>query len=303
MSSTENTKAAGTGIIPVPVILDTDIGNDPDDMLALAMILDRPEFDLRAVFTTGAAPGLRAVLARHLCRVAGRDIPIGVGEVPPGYDEPVRFHVGYFERQGAVLSDAHKFPPANEVFSGLKVYGEERITLITIGPLTTTASLVKSYPDWSEKIGKIVSMGGFISLWEKNRYLREHNFSSDVGSAFGVLAHSEFDHVCVTKNVCQGLIMKAEDVPRLNTSGSPARNWAFGFMREWFVNREKKLLHDPLTAVAAIDPGPLKFKPVRFNVREDGKIRGEIDEYSHCQAAIGGFPKADVSWFNQYFYG
>ena len=44
----------------LPVVLDTDMGNDPDDLLALAMILDRPEFYLHAVIVSGKSPVLMA---------------------------------------------------------------------------------------------------------------------------------------------------------------------------------------------------------------------------------------------------
>jgi Inosine-uridine preferring nucleoside hydrolase len=36
---------------PIPIVLDTDIGTDIDDAFALALVLDSPELDLRAVTT------------------------------------------------------------------------------------------------------------------------------------------------------------------------------------------------------------------------------------------------------------
>lgn len=48
---------------PIPIVLDTDIGSDIDDVFALALILKSPELNLRAVTTvstdTQARPARR----------------------------------------------------------------------------------------------------------------------------------------------------------------------------------------------------------------------------------------------------
>ncbi|HYL42285.1 MAG TPA: nucleoside hydrolase, partial [Ktedonobacteraceae bacterium] len=58
------------------VLIDTDIGDDIDDALALALALHSPELDVRAVTTVFGNTNQRARLAAHLLAVFGReDIP------------------------------------------------------------------------------------------------------------------------------------------------------------------------------------------------------------------------------------
>jgi hypothetical protein len=45
---------------PIPIVLDTDIGGDIDDAFALAVVLDSPELDLRAVTTVSGDTGTRS---------------------------------------------------------------------------------------------------------------------------------------------------------------------------------------------------------------------------------------------------
>ena len=50
----------------IPVILDTDIGGDIDDIWALAMLLKSPELDLRLVTTNTGNTEYRARVAARL---------------------------------------------------------------------------------------------------------------------------------------------------------------------------------------------------------------------------------------------
>jgi purine nucleosidase/pyrimidine-specific ribonucleoside hydrolase len=64
----------------LPLILDTDIGDDVDDALALALILRSPELDLRGITTVFADTKARTRQARTLLKLAGRtDVPVADG--------------------------------------------------------------------------------------------------------------------------------------------------------------------------------------------------------------------------------
>ncbi len=62
------------------VTLDTDIGSDVDDVLALAAIFGSPELDLAAVTTVYGDTLLRARMAARVSAVAGRS----GGRIVPG---------------------------------------------------------------------------------------------------------------------------------------------------------------------------------------------------------------------------
>ena len=64
----------------IPVILDTDIGDDIDDTWALVLALKSPELDVKLVVTDFGNTEHRAKIVARLLEIAGRtDIPIGIG--------------------------------------------------------------------------------------------------------------------------------------------------------------------------------------------------------------------------------
>ena len=65
----------------VPVILDTDIGDDIDDAFALALLLQSPELDVRGVTTVFGDAHTRALIVCRLLHELGRkDIPVASGQ-------------------------------------------------------------------------------------------------------------------------------------------------------------------------------------------------------------------------------
>src|SRR5947209_7540687 len=80
--------ALGPGAEPaprgkVPVLLDTDIGDDIDDAFALALALASPEIDLRGVTTVAGDAYTRALLVCRLLHEVGRDdVPVASGAPP-----------------------------------------------------------------------------------------------------------------------------------------------------------------------------------------------------------------------------
>jgi purine nucleosidase len=64
----------------VRVHLDTDLGGDPDDACALAMLLGWPDVEVVGVTTTIDPDGRRAGCVAELLEIAGRsDIPVVAG--------------------------------------------------------------------------------------------------------------------------------------------------------------------------------------------------------------------------------
>lgn len=60
--------------------LDTDLGGDPDDLLALAMLLGWPEVHVTGITTTQDEDGQRAGYIRYILHMLGReDIPVASG--------------------------------------------------------------------------------------------------------------------------------------------------------------------------------------------------------------------------------
>jgi inosine-uridine nucleoside N-ribohydrolase len=62
------------------ILLDTDLGGDIDDALALAYLLKQPQCELVGITTVGGESEKRAALASALCYAAGQAaVPVHVG--------------------------------------------------------------------------------------------------------------------------------------------------------------------------------------------------------------------------------
>src|SRR5437868_14880926 len=82
--------ASGLAQRRIPIIFDTDIGDDIDDALALALALQSPELDVRAVTTVVDDTERRTRLAWKQLGIYNRqDTPVATGASEPRL-EPVR---------------------------------------------------------------------------------------------------------------------------------------------------------------------------------------------------------------------
>jgi inosine-uridine nucleoside N-ribohydrolase len=143
----------------IPVILDTDIGDDIDDTWALAMLLKSPEVDLRMVVTDYGNTKYRAALTAKFLERAGRtDIPIGVGIVEND-------QIG---RQGPWVGDydLEAYPGAVEqdgvgAMIDLIMRSDEQVTLLCIGPCPNVAAALEREPKIAER-ARFVGMYGSV---------------------------------------------------------------------------------------------------------------------------------------------
>src|SRR5579872_4889279 len=93
---------------PIPVIFDTDIGDDIDDALALALALQSPELDVRLVTTVADDVESRTRLAWKELGLFGRqDIPLATGAPEPLLDPKYPDKAAQF----GILTEADR-PPA-----------------------------------------------------------------------------------------------------------------------------------------------------------------------------------------------
>src|SRR4051812_11311474 len=130
----------------IPVILDTDIGDDIDDSWALAMVLKSPQFDVKLITTTDGQQEYRNRLLHKMLWAAERtDIPIGIG-------------AGNRTGQGrlapwAAESRAGDFPSLGGVDEMIRVIhaSPTPVTIIAIGPLQTIAEALKHDPSIASK--------------------------------------------------------------------------------------------------------------------------------------------------------
>src|SRR5688500_2372792 len=143
------------------MILDTDIGSDVDDALALAFALRHPAIDLVAVTTVADDVLLRAHIAHKLLAIAGRpevEVAAGVGwkQSPAG-----RPSMGEHEGRGLIDPDEERPSFARD---GVTLILEEtrtaRTEIATIGMQSNVAAAIECDPDVVSRVARLHVMGG-----------------------------------------------------------------------------------------------------------------------------------------------
>ena len=130
---------------PVPVILDTDIGDDIDDTWALGLLLKSPELDVKLVIGDYGSASYRAKLLAKFLQTAGRtDIPVGVGlDTRKGGTGPQAEWIKDYDLNaypGKVYQDGV------QALIDTIMHSKEPVTLICIGPLPNVAAALEREP-------------------------------------------------------------------------------------------------------------------------------------------------------------
>jgi inosine-uridine nucleoside N-ribohydrolase len=173
---------AAAGAKKIPVILDTDIGDDIDDTWALGFLLCCPEFDVRLVVGDHGKPLYRARLMAQFLEVCGRtDIPVGIGRETAvrGEGPQAEWVRGY---------DLESYP-GKVYLDGVRAIVEiimdsdEPVTVIAIGPLPNIASALEIEPRIAER-ARFVGMHGSLrrGYGGSRNVSAEYNVKEDIRS-------------------------------------------------------------------------------------------------------------------------
>jgi purine nucleosidase len=139
--------------VPVPLVVDTDIGSDVDDAIALALAVRHPDLDLRAVTTVSSQPDLRAGLATALLDVAGApEVLVAVGRSAPGDDRNV---IGR-EHTDRLVAPSRARADALEVLAGISA----ETVIATIGQQTNVAAAVRRDARLARRARELTVMAG-----------------------------------------------------------------------------------------------------------------------------------------------
>jgi inosine-uridine nucleoside N-ribohydrolase len=200
-----STMAIGSSLsaAPVRIIFDTDMGNDIDDAMALAMIHHlerRGACELLAVTSTKDHPKSAAYIDALNTYYGVPDIPIGA--VRNGMTPKLGKYIGFADdklpngklRYPHDLTSGEDAPEAVALLrKTLAAQPDKSVVLVQVGFFTNLARLLDSKPDASspmkgtelirKKVKSLVIMAGaFETIWFNTRWL-EYNVKIDVPSA------------------------------------------------------------------------------------------------------------------------
>lgn len=141
----------------LPVIIDTDVGDDIDDAFALAIALKDPRLEVLGVTTAWGDTRTRVLLVRRLLATLGRpDIMVAQGPATANT-------VPFTQKKWALgATDTSPAPDAIEFISEQAHKRSARITLLALAPLSNIEALARRHPDALRKLRQVVMMGGSI---------------------------------------------------------------------------------------------------------------------------------------------
>ncbi len=150
--------------MPLPFILDTDIGTDVDDALALALALRHPDLDLRAVTTVSGDTRRRARIAAMLLRIAGRtDIEVAAG-IRGELAEGRQSEAGHEDAMllGADTSDL-RISNRDGVSLLVEEVAAHGYEVATVGMQSNVAAAVEREPAFASRVPRLTVMGGVFA--------------------------------------------------------------------------------------------------------------------------------------------
>jgi purine nucleosidase len=263
---------------PKPIILDTDIGTDVDDLLALSLILCSPELELVGVTTVYGDVALRARMVRRLLTLRGvPDVPIAMGVRTPVLGKRAIYWGGH-EGQGLLTPEEEAAPLPDEhavdfiVRTVMARPGE--VTLAAVGPLTNIALAFMREPRLTQALAGLVIMGGSVG-GARALHLPwvEHNIRCDPEAAHIVFSAGA-PMTVIPLDVTTRVNIRQADVERMRALGDPFHVAVADQVTCYpgFVKRGGWThLHDPLAVATAIEPTLVTWSSVRAVVETQGE--------------------------------
>ena len=278
-----------------PVILDTDIGTDIDDTWALAMLLNSPELKLEAVVTSHGDTHYRALLAAKMLAVAGReDVPVGEGA---GHGELAANRRGQEAWLEGYEPDAYggvyRTDGAQLMVDTINS-SEETVTVLCIGPASTTAQALAMVPAIAAK-ARFVGMHGAVRFGYRGSTtpVPEYNVFIDV-PAFRTVLDAPWPITLTPLDTCGIVTLEDDEYALVRDAQSPLmravmanyRAWAEVLGRPELAERRSTTLFDTVAVYLAFAQDLLEMETIRLAVRDDG-LTYETADGRPVNAALG----------------
>ena len=311
------------------VLLDTDIGTDVDDALALGLLIAEPDVDLVGVTTVHGHAPLRAAIARSLLEVSPKaHVPVVAGRSTPLRRSSVDgFHWNeMWGHEGAgVLTGAERQVPDDDptrddaarfIIDSAEV-ARDPLAVLTVGPVTNLALALQMEPGLVGALGPVTIMGGIV---ERHMVAWPASFETNLNSdplAAAIVLGSGLDITLVPLEVTLQVYLDRADRDRLEADGGPVsqklvrlieemRDPFLAFAAKYGLDGshfdERTYLHDPLAVHAALGGAQVTLRDAAIAVEYEGQILRTIDHPERrpnmrvCSAADG--PAFVADWMD-----
>ncbi len=283
----------------IPVILDTDIGFDVDDVWALVFLLRCPELDVKLITTTTGDTVYRArIVAKILAMMGREDISIGIG-IP--LDETPHTHDSWLgdyelsEYAGTVLRDGVG------AMCETIMESDETISLVCIGPLPNIAAALSREPEITNN-ARFIGMHGSIrkGYLDAPKPMREYNVKQHALACRAVFSAS-WEKIITPLDTCGTVMLQGDrfasvfDAAEESISSSISIDnhlqW-FEAVKDWPLlkdinpREQSSVLYDSVAVYLAFSTEFVEMETLPIVVTPDGKtIIDEAGEPVACAMA------------------
>jgi purine nucleosidase len=279
------------------IVLDTDLGSDVDDALALALGLAAREIDLVGIATVGRESELRARIARKLLELAGRaELPVYAGCRVPVLGGKGFGTLGH-EGEGILEPGEEPRVEAEHAVDALLRLSRERegLEVVLIGPMTNLAVALMKDPDLASRIPRLTIMGGHLRKVEYEGHVFspgvDYNLCSDPHASLVVL-RSGIPTTLVTADVTLRVWLRGADLARIEGAGGPLRAALARAIRIWTPLQNQvfrrmgcrmetdnvAFLHDPLALASLYDESFLAFEELEVEPLLEGETFRTLEQ-------------------------
>ena len=293
------------------LILDVDTG--VDDALAIAYALGSPEVELIGITGTYGnvllEQGVRNALA--ITDLLGHpEVKVYKGiphsSTTDGFEvlEISKFIHGQNGIGDVDIPDsareAETEPAVDFIIDAVKTYGKDLVYVPT-GPMTNIAAAIRKAPEIKDEIGKIVLMGGALTVCGNVNACVEANISQDPDAA-DYLFRSGAPATMVGLDVTLQTLLTYKETQQWRDLGTKAGAF-LADMTDFYIKAYETTsphlggcgLHDPLAVGVAVDPTLVTTLPINMQVDVEGPTRGRTigdntrlnDPVKTMQAAVG----------------
>jgi purine nucleosidase len=268
------------------IILDLDTGID--DSLALAYAALNPGIELLGV--TGTYGNVETIVGIRnaldvLALVGQPHVPVFVGESHAINQEIFHRHevsarIHGKNGVGQVYLPTSPMKPEKESATDFLILEmhtyQEDLTIVTTGPLTNLAKVILKDPSLKEWKGKVVMMGGALTVRGNVSHFAEANIAQDPEAARLVL-ESGLDVTMVGLDVTMRSRLTQKDVdgwrPKQSQDGRFLADMLTFYIQNTLGTGET-YIHDPSAIICAIHPEFFTILPFFLTVETNGEDRG-----------------------------
>jgi purine nucleosidase len=262
--------------MPTRLILDTDIGSDVDDILALGLILGSPELKLEGVTCVYGDVRLRARIVLKVFKLRGvSGVPVLAGATLPLLGQKPVHWAGH-EGKGLLEPEDDALRPASEhapdFIVRMVMDNPGQIHLVGIGPLTNIAQAFLLEPLLAQNLAHLTLMGGVVRNVDRlDLPYCEYNIRCDPEAA-QIVFNAGAPLTVVPLDVTTLVRMQPAGVERIKQAGTPYHQ-AIARQVELYPHYRDHgftFTHDPLAVATLIRPDLVKLRDLHVDVEIGG---------------------------------